>query len=71
MESEKWMTRLTAIMLLCAAGWGASAQCLISPMTVSYTHLDVYKRQALDTIETIENEMRVHLCLKCGHFQLL
>ncbi|MBK8829466.1 MAG: T9SS type A sorting domain-containing protein [Saprospiraceae bacterium] len=35
MESEKWMTRLTAIMLLCAAGWGASAQCLISPMISS------------------------------------
>lgn len=29
------MTRLTAVILLCAAGWGASAQCLISPMISS------------------------------------
>ncbi len=35
MEFEKWMTRLTAVLLLCAAGWCASAQCLISPMISS------------------------------------
>jgi Secretion system C-terminal sorting domain len=35
MESEKCMTRLAAAILLCAAGWGANAQCLISPMISS------------------------------------
>lgn len=35
MESEKYMTRMTAIILLCAAGWGARGQCLISPMISS------------------------------------
>lgn len=35
MEAEKCMTRLTATILLFASGWGASAQCLISPMISS------------------------------------
>ena len=35
MESKKWMTRLPVFILLGAAGWGASAQCLISPMVSS------------------------------------
>lgn len=35
MEFEKWMTRLTAAILLFAPGWCVTAQCLISPMISS------------------------------------
>lgn len=35
MKPEKWMIRLTAVILLVTAGWGAGAQCLISPMISS------------------------------------
>ncbi len=35
MEFEKWMIRLTAVILLFAPGWCVTAQCLISPMISS------------------------------------